>query len=211
MPSSGKNQSGCSAKVLIEIIGVIASAITIFSFASGIVKLSDLVNIFAPVKSSAPEALATPAIPPTSTDDHLYNSPTKTPYVQNDGTDWFFSPHPAEPLYAFRRSVASMAQYQNGMIVWLQDRGQSFVLFQGGRWQNFGGDIQSTYPAVSSQLGVETRGQRNWVVCEGNTTSNDLVTAYISDPDNRILSWSIQGYNPVRWQYIDSVSFNGCG
>jgi hypothetical protein len=217
MSSPGQPTRRSAIKTFFELIAVIASALTIFSFATGIFKVSDIVNMFPPVEPVAtivPIALANPPPPttrPSPTADNNYSSSTPTPRPMNDGTTWFFSPHPAETLFAFRRSVASMTQYQNGMIVWLQDRGQSFVLFKGGRWQNYGGDIQDTYPAVSSQLGNETRGQRNWVVCEGNTTDGDLTTAYINDPDNRILSWSIQGYNPVRWQYLDGVSFTGCG
>ncbi len=217
MSSSGQPNTRSAIKSFCESLALIASVLTIFSFATGIFKINDVIRLFAPVDSSVtiaqttPTALPSPTTLPSSTVVNNYSSPTAMPRPMNDGTNWFFSPHPTETLYAFRRSVASIVVYQNGMIVWLQDRGQSFVFFQGGHWQNYGGDIQATYPAVSSQLGRETGGQRNWVVCEGNTTEGDLTTAYINDPDNRILGWSIQGYNPVRWQYLDGVSFSGCG
>ncbi len=132
----------------------------------------------------------------------------------NDGCSpkWFFAPAPAGCLENFRGRAAQMQAYEHGRIVYLADLSQSFALLADGNWRNIGKDIDGTASDLASQLGQPVGARRSWHTCGGNTVRAGRVTAYIIDPDRRVLSWTIltDGATYAGWAYLRSTSFLGC-
>ena len=155
--------------------------------------------------SVEPTITSTPLPQPTktSTPDDLCNPP------------WFFRPHGTECLLKYRSEQAAMRSYEQGMLLWLNDTelsNQVFVFYRNGNWDNPTGSLDSIGAALSAQLGQLVGGQRSFMACAGHTDMSGVVTAYVSDADRNILSWSIstQSLSHLAWRYLSNASYIGC-
>ncbi len=100
-------------------------------------------------------------------------------------------------------------------MIWLGDVGQVFILYDGDTWQNLGGDIDTvlrSHSAVRARLGRAHGEAQSYTACAGHTSRSGVITAFVSDPDGGILSWSIvsQSYTPAEWSYRADLTFIGC-
>ena len=108
-----------------------------------------------------------------------------------------------------------MRSYEQGMLLWLNDTelsNQVFVFYRNGNWDNPTGSLDSIGAALSAQLGQLVGGQRSFMACAGHTDMSGVVTAYVSDADRNILSWSIstQSLSHLAWRYVSNASYIGC-
>ena len=105
-----------------------------------------------------------------------------------------------------------MQVFEHGRIIYLDDVGQSFVLFDGDSWKNVGSRIDSVSAQIGDLLGKPVGTRRTFLACGGDVASADTTTAYIADADGRILTWTIlnSGYTPAQWSYLDGRQFLGC-
>ena len=152
--------------------------------------------------------------------------PTQTqsqqlPLSTVSGTDaecnqsWFFSPSPSGCLYNFRSTPAVFQLFLSGRALWLQDRGETFIFLDNGEWINIGGDIQRVLkenPNIGQALGNIVGNPRSFITCAGNSNFSGIVSAYISDADHKVLSWTIiaNEQKHTGWSYIDNVSSVNC-
>lgn len=167
-------------------VGLVASLIGIFTCITGFSNLSDISKFIQTL---------------------LYKPKS---YIAVDKSGWFFSPYPTLPITNYRTIPATRMNYQNGFIIFISDIGHSFVFFNNGDWRNYHGNIDEVYPIVSSRIGSPVGNKTDWVPCVGHTTQSDLTTSYMSIDGTKILSWTIQGYNPTVWRYVANVTKISC-
>lgn len=126
--------------------------------------------------------------------------------------NWFFSPHPAGQMQAVRSMNAAMQTFQGGLIVYLDDVKQSFVLFNDGTWVNAGAGLDAAAAQFASRLGNATTAKRNFQSCGGHVVDGDQVTAYVKDASGRVLAWTIlaSSYTPAGWRVVPGARVRGC-
>lgn len=125
---------------------------------------------------------------------------------------WFFSPHPAGQLEAVRSMNAAMQTFQGGLIVYLDDVKQSFVLFNDGTWVNAGAGLDAAAAQFAGRLGNAANAKRNFQSCGGHVVDGDQVTAYVKDASGRVLAWTIlaSSYTPAGWRVVPGARVRGC-
>jgi hypothetical protein len=125
---------------------------------------------------------------------------------------WFFSPHPPGQMEAVRSMNASMQTFQGGLIVYLDDVKQSFVLFNDGSWVNVGAGLDAAAAQYAGRLGSATNAQRDFRSCGGHVVNGDQVTAYVKDASGRVLAWTIlaSSFTPLDWRVVAGAKVVGC-
>ncbi len=104
-----------------------------------------------------------------------------------------------------------MQNFERGTVVYLADLNQSFAFYQRDAWLAFTGSIDVAAKESGAALGNSIDARRSWQYCGGHTVRGSDVTAFISDPDGKILAWTIRGSTPTAWGYLIGVTYTGCG
>lgn len=152
-----------------------------------------------PTRTNTP----TPTAIPTAT-----ATPTATPCPST----WFYAPPPDDVcLQAKRMQRAEVQNFERGTVVYLADLNQSFAFYQRDAWRAFTGSIDVAAKESGAALGNAIDARRSWQYCGGHTVRGSDVTAFISDPDGKILAWTIRGGTPTAWGYLIGVTYIGCG
>jgi hypothetical protein len=125
---------------------------------------------------------------------------------------WYFTPHPEGQLEAVRSMNASMQTFSGGLIVYLDDVKQSFVLFNDGTWVNIGAGVEAAAAQYAGRLGAAVTGRRDYQACGGHTVDGDRVTAYVKDAAGRVLAWTIlaSSHTPADWLVVKGARVKGC-
>jgi serine/threonine-protein kinase len=159
----------------------------------------------APTRTPTPTRTNTPT--PTVTP-----SATATPTATPCGSAWFYKPAPDDVcLQAKRLQRAEAQNFERGTVVYLADLNQSFAFYQRDAWRAFTGSIDVAAKESGAALGNSIDSRRSWQYCGGHTVRGSDVTAFISDPDGKILAWTIRGSTPTAWGYLIGVTYVGCG
>lgn len=159
----------------------------------------------APTRTPTPTRTntATSTVTPTAT-----ATPTATPC----GSTWFYKPAPDDVcLQAKRLQRAEVQNFERGTVVYLSDLNQSFAFYQRDSWRAFTGPVLVAVRESGAALGNAIDTPRSWMYCGGHTVRGSDVTAFISDPDGKILAWTIRGSTPTAWGYLIGVTYTGCG
>ncbi len=148
----------------------------------------------------------------TPTESQIAGAMTESAQPNGCTIAWFFDPAPNGCLKSVKVRRAELQVHERGRVLYLTDLRRSFVFLDGGGWSDFAGPLDAAATQMQDKLGAITTPKRLWRACTGLSDQNDEATAYVIDPDGRVLSWTARASTGqwLRWAHVDYVTAKGC-